>query len=219
MLKFFENTFLFEGIAEKEIERLLASCACETVDYHKDDEIYSPSDYDGKIGFIVTGKCAVCRKKPDSTDVVLNILEKYASFGVLAAFSSEEFPTVVRAMKDSTVAFFTTQEILALISECPKVSINIINFLADRIAFLNKRIATFTCSTVESKLASFILSEHTRLGSLEIPFNCKRVATVINAGRASVYRALETLSDEGAIIYDTKKISIEKLDLIERISK
>ncbi len=219
MTEFFQKTFLFKGVDASVTERLISKCKYELTAYSKGDEIYSPSSFDRKIGFVLEGKCAVCRKRSESDDVILNVLEKYSSFGVLAAFSTEEFPTVIRATKDCRVIFISKQEVLDMISDSPEVAINIIDFLAGRISFLNKRISTFTCTTVENKLASFILSEHARLASLEIPFNCKRVANAINVGRASIYRALESLSGEGAIIYDTKKISIKRLDVLERMSK
>ncbi len=219
MVNFFQKTFLFCDVDVETTKLLLEKCACKTQIFHKGDEIFTPQTHDPKIGFLVSGKCAVCRKKDDSEDVVLNILEKYDSFGVLAAFSSEDFPTVVRAMNECTVVFLSKQEIFDIILLCPAISINIINFLANRISFLNRRISTFTCTSAESKLASYILSEHLRLGTDKIPFNCKRVATIINVGRASIYRALDSLSSEGVILYDTKKINIKNLGLLERMSK
>ena len=218
MKNFLKETFLFHGLSDELLERISKN-GFKTQRYKKGDVIYSPDDYASNIGFLISGKCAILRQKDGSDDVILNTLEKYDSFGVLAAFSSEDFPTSVRAMTDCEILFFSKAEIIELISAHPEVSLNLINFLTDRIAFLNKRIATFTCSSALSKLASFILSEYARCKSLEIPFNCKRVATVINSGRASVYRALDSLSSEGAIIYDTKKIIIKNVEHIERMSK
>jgi CRP-like cAMP-binding protein len=218
MKNFFKETFLFRGVNEKTLDLLLKK-NFETCKYKKGEVIYSPEDYDRKIGFIYNGKCAVLRERHGAENVILNVLQRSESFGVLAAFSTEEFPTSVRAMSDCEILFFTKSEIVNLITKSPEISLNLINFLADRIAFLNKRIATFTCSSASSKLASYILSEYARCGTDEITFNCKRAATVINTGRASVYRALDSLSADGAIVYDTKKITIKNIEMIERMLK
>ena len=218
MKNFFKETFLFQGVSDEAFDLLLSN-NFDRCEYKKGEIIYSPKDYDRKIGFIFSGKCAVLRERHEADDVILNLLQKGDSFGVLAAFSTEEFPTSVRSMSDCEVLYFSKDEIINLIEKSPQISLNLINFLADRIAFLNRRIATFTCSSASNKLASYILSEYARCGSDEIPFNCKRAATVINAGRASVYRALESLSAEGVIIYDTKKIIIKNIEMIERMLK
>ena len=218
MKKFLKETFLFRDLNDELLDKI-SKISRKTRKYKKGDVIYSPDDYANNIGFLMSGKCTILRQKDGSDDVILNTLVKYDSFGVLAAFSSEDFPTSVRAMTDCEILFFSKSEIVELITVYPEISLNLINFLTDRIAFLNKRIATFTCSSALSKLSSFILSEYSRCESLEIPFNCKRAATVINAGRASVYRALDSLSNEGAIIYDTKKIIIKNVEHIERMSK
>lgn len=219
MREYLTKTFLFKDLDDGKIRDLVSDLDFSVEKFKKGDTIYSHNDLERKIGFVISGKASVLRKKDNSDDVILNILDKYDSFGVLAAFSADEFPTCICAMKDCEILFFKKNKVVDLASKCPEISFNIINFLADRIAFLNRRIATFTCSSVESKLANYILIEHSRSASLEIPFNCKRVATVINAGRASVYRALESLTADGAIIYDTKKIIIKNISLIERTSK
>ena len=80
-------------------------------------------------------------------------------------------------------------------------------------------IATFSGSTVEMKLASHLLSRYQKSGTLEFPFNCKHCSEAISAGRASIYRALLVLENEGLIKHENKKIIILDLKGLERISK
>ena len=88
--------------------------------------------------------------------------------------------------------------------------------MSNKIAFLNKKISTFTSDTVEDKLAKFILHEYRRLGTVEIPFNCQRAAISINAGRASLYRAIASLSEAKIVKLENKKIYILDLKGLER---
>jgi hypothetical protein len=94
----------------------------------------------------------------------------------------------------------------------------LIEFLTEKIEFLNKKIATFSSDSVEEKLASYLLMKSEKLGCA-FPFNCKVGAEFINAGRASLYRGISSLSDKKLIKLENKKIYILDLPGLERITK
>ena len=140
--KIASKLFLFCGIDSPTVNELLGQCSPQIRRYLKGEVIYSPSHYRDNIGFVIDGKCEVRRCKNDSSALTLNVLGRYDSFGVLAAFSSEEFPTEVYAAKECEILFISKSDVLLLIELNPQISKNIITFLANRISFLNKRIAT-----------------------------------------------------------------------------
>ena len=216
---FLSDTFLFRGLSAAEIESLISDVSICTEKYKRADIVCSRDSVDERIGFILSGKCEILRQRCDGSSLSLNTLETHSCFGVLSAFSDSEFPTEIRAMRDSEILFISKADIQDLIARCPTVSLNIIGFLADRISFLNKKIATFTCSKAEDKLASFLVSEYAIRKTLSFPFNCQKTASVLNMGRASLYRALQSLCDSGLIDYDTKKITIKNLQELERTTK
>ena len=219
LVKFFSQVFLFKDIPDTEIESLVQDIAPESASYKKSEDIFLPDRFEEKIGFVKTGECRVERVKYDGDTIPLNTLTKYDSFGILTVLSVEEFPTRVKAVRDSEVIFIKKADALKLINSSSTVAMNVIGFLSKKITFLNKKIATFSSDTVEQKLANHIYSRYIKSGSVEIAFNCKRAAETINAGRASVYRALEALSREGVITFESKKIYINDLEGLERISK
>lgn len=218
-IQILSNIFLFRNLAADDIQALIGDSDLDVKSYKKGDVIFSPDIFDKTVGFILKGRCEVRCTRHDGAGTLLNVLGKYDSFGVLAAFSCEDFPTEIYAMSSSDILFFKKEQILDFMEKNHKISLNIIEFLTDRINFLNRRIATFTCTTVEDKLASFLLSQYSRLGTNELTFNCQKTAAAINAGRASVYRALTTLADAGYITYDTKKIYINDPQGLERTLK
>ena len=84
---------------------------------------------------------------------------------------------------------------------------------------LNGKVAAFSGTSCEEKLISSIISTAKSLGKLEFPFNRKRTAESISCGRASLYRAMESLKSRGLIDYDNKKIYIKDLNSLERTKK
>lgn len=217
ILGFFTEVFLFDSVKPETLSNLIDDISPEIKEFSHREIIYSPNDYEKKIGFIVRGECIVEQLKSDGKAVPLNVLRRADSFGIMAVLSDEgEFPTRITAVKDSTVVFITNEKLLLILKKYPAVAMNLIYFLSAKIAFLNKKISTFTSVTVEDKLANFLLQEYRRLDSFEIPFSCQKAAKSINAGRASLYRAITALSESNIIKLENKKIYILNPQGLER---
>lgn len=215
---FFTSIFLFKNMKKEQLQKIIGELKPELRSYSRAALIYSPESYEKQICFIYSGECGVLRKKPDGTDVLLNVLYPGDSFGILAALSDEEeFPTAIVARHSSKVLFLKRDELFHLIKRYPTVAMNVIEFLTQKIGFLNSRIATFSADSVEEKLSRYILSNSN--GKEEIDFNCKKCSEAINSGRASVYRGLELLENAGLIKYENKKIYIIDRKGLERTKK
>lgn len=168
---------------------------------------------------MISGEFEVCRIKHDGGRVKLNTLSRGQSFGISTIFSEEDFPTVIYAIRRAEVVFITRDELLALIDAIPAIALNIIKFQNDRIAFLNKKIETFSAGSVEEKLACHIFSEYKKCGEHELPLNRMKTAEKLGVGRASLYRALDSLVESGIIKLETKKIYIIDPIGLERMTK
>lgn len=216
---FLSDVFLFRGVAEKTVDDILKEITPQIKCYLSKEIIFSPHDCKPVLAFVISGECCVERIRNDGTSIPLNILKAHDSFGIMSLFADgEEYPTSVVAKKKSKLIFFTKQDVDFLIAASSKIAINIINFLADRVAFLNSKIATFSSDTVEEKIANFLIIQEKKLGST-FSLNCKRTAEAINSGRASLYRALTSLEEKNLIKIENKKIIILDLKGLERISK
>ena len=219
MKKFLKDVFLFQGMENSKIEKALEAIDPISVEYSRKEEIYSPTSYEHRLGFIMKGECKVERIKHDGLPVPLNVLKTGNSFGVISVFSDEdEFPTKITATKDTKIVYITKSDTEKLIRSYPEIALNVITFLSKKIIFLNRKVATFSEDTVENKLASFLADEYTKCGA-EFVFNCKRSAEAISVGRASLYRAITSLSDEGIIKLENKKIIILDPKGLERKTK
>ena len=213
-----KDFFVFLGLSEIELENLLSEHPPSVEAFSRGNLVFSKNVEKKKIGFILDGKCEVRVCRADSADVVVNVLKSGDSFGVLAAFSENKFPTEIVAVKASSVAFFDKEDIISFINSNGKIAMNVIRFMANRIEFLNEKIATFSGASVEQKLSSYILSEAKQKGE-SFDFNRKKTAEAISAGRASVYRVLDSFVESRYINYDSKKIYIIDREGLERISK
>lgn len=219
-LDFFKNTFLFADIDLLSAKRICEILSAEVKCFSRSDIIYSPESYSPSIGFILEGECSVCRVRSNGASVSLNTLKQYDSFGITAVFSCKDtFPTQISAKKATKVVFLAQNNLLSAINEFPLLAINIIKFLTGRVEFLNNKIATLTSCGCDEKLASLLFSEYTKRGTEAFELNCKAAAESLGIGRASLYRGIKTLTDEGYIDYVDKKIYIKDPKGLKGISK
>lgn len=218
-IKFLSNVFLFRGVEDDALECMLKTVTPETKKYASKEVVISPRDYERRLAFVVSGECTVERVKNNGTSIPMNTLKAFDSFGIISLFSTdEEYPTSVVAKRGSELIFFSKSDVDTLIKNSHSVAMNVINFLADRISFLNLKIATFSSDTVEEKLVNFLINSEKKYGST-FDFNCKKTAEAINSGRASLYRALSSLEEKGIIKLENKIIIINDLHGLERILK
>lgn len=213
------ESFLFSGIEKDELVRLITAYTPAIKTYKRGELVYSSADPDAKVGFVFSGRCEIRLDRHDGAKALLNSLSVSDSFGVLSVYSEEEFPTKIYAAVNSSVIFFSAEQIKEFVNSNSQISANLVRFLAERISFLNKKIATLSQGRVEDKLAAQLLLEWRKCGSPEFDFNCSKTGERIGAGRASVYRALSSLESDGLIKFDNKKIHILDPQGLERMTK
>lgn len=220
ILPFISKLFLFKGLSDEGLKDLYPTLNFEIYEFEANENIYTPTGFSKKIGFIISGECLVEKIKADNGTVPLNKLIAGDSFGIITVFSeAERFPTLVKAKKKTKVMFFDGSEIISLCERYSEISLAVIRFLSNRIEFLNKKIATFSADSVEEKFAFFLLEEAKRYASETFALNLSKTAKVLNAGRASVYRAIEALEKLSLIKFENKKIYISDLKGLERITQ
>lgn len=217
MTEILSKSFLFKGLDTKTLSGIIEANQPKINSYKRNDLIYPNQNPEEAVGFIMQGNCEIRKPRTDSGKTVINILSPGDSFGILSVFSDDDFPTEVYATVNSTVLFFSKEQIVDFANNYSQISTNIITFLAERVNFLNRKIATFSAKSVESKLASFILDECEKQSSDTIIFNAKKTSEEIGAGRASVYRALSSLQDSGLIVFTNKQIQVTNKNDLERI--
>lgn len=217
MIEFLSHTFLFEGLSFDDIRRLVLEYPFYELTFDKGDVICSSHCGNDRIGFVRSGGCTVSREHSDGSLTPLNTLCENSSFGILSAFTPEDdYPTTVISGRQTSIVFIGRDNLVALMKKEPSISFNVARFLADRVVFLNNKIKTFSSGSVMEKLSCYLASECDNRASTSFFLNVKKTAEILNTGRASLYRSLDSLADEGIISFDNKKITINDLDGLRR---
>ena len=220
MIDFLKKIFLFQEMDISEISYLLNKYTFYEEKYSKGDIICSEKTNTNRIGFIKSGECDVKRTHSDGSMTLLNTIKSPSSFGILSAFNkSEKFPTTVVCRKNSVIVYINNVDFIELMKSHPLISFNVAVFLADRVTFLNRKVKDFSGNTVIEKLSSYLVAESKSKNTLTLDLNIKKTSETLNTGRASLYRAIQTLVSENLIVFENKKICINDLEGLERMSQ
>lgn len=202
-----DNFFLFQGLNEIEIHRLLSYDGIDNKHFSS-GEIMQNNRTVSKIGIIIEGK-AVIRSGNDG--VIIRKLSKNDIFGVACLFDTPTHLTSVIAVTDCTVITLSKSFVEACIKENSRVSLNYIEFLSKRVSFLNKKINAYTAKSAENKLYTYLLQLPRTENEIILPVDMSTVAKMIGIGRATLYRAFDKLEQSGAIIKKDKKIFLNEV--------
>ena len=141
-------------------------------------------------------------------------------FGAATLFSSLKHNTKVYAETKTNVIFLEKEAICTLIENSSTVALNYINFLSEKISFLNRKVAAFTASSAEIKLAMYLYGNMDENSCVVPETSMSSLADQLGFGRASLYRAIDSLSYSGVISYNGKQFKISDIDaLLKLINK
>ena len=186
---------MFDGLtdAEKEIvfsnldnpETILKGC-----------ELYR----NGALGILLDGNATVKRVNNIGDSITIRSITNNELFGAASVFGDwEDGMSSVVATTTCKVIYITEDIFCKLINLHPKISLNYIAFLSDRIRFLNKKIDAFTAKTTEEKLYEYLLSQSDSEGFVNFDFGMAELARRLKVGRTSIYRDVSNLESKGLI--------------------
>lgn len=202
-----EKVFLFRGLAPEEIEALLVRKGVGQARYAQGEVILSRDMGEARLGILLAGRAAVT-KETGGGALHMGELIPPALFGMAALFAGEQnntYPTCVRA-KEPCVAFCIEEATLrALMREDGRLMDNYLHYLTGRIHFLNARIEGLTHPAAKSRVLLYLMQNAVDGGVTQ---SLTTLARALNISRATLYRTLDALEQEGAIRREGKHIEL-----------
>lgn len=208
-LAFLQQTSIFYAVPLSTIKKITASPDCEVRSYKKGQLVYSKTNFSRSLGIILSGNLRVTKGNAGGHSMIMSTLGPQSMFGAAALFNDEpEYATDINALCDSEIVFFAQRLVRRMMRFEPQIAENYIKYLSERILFLNKKIYLLGSGTAEQRLACFLL-DNLPAGQLsELPMPLNKLPLALNVSRASLYRAFDALTNEGAIVKDGKSVCI-----------
>ena len=196
---------IFAGIDRAHAITILDRHGCGAIDFEEDDTILSENDPSHKAGIILAGE-AVATTADDSKNALLRFFGTGDLFGIANLFTNECYVSSIRAKKRCRVFFFTEEAIRELLENDHTFLYNYLAFLSGRICYLNRKIRYLTAGSAERRLALYLSSFQT--DSIELDASLSSLSELLDIGRASLYRAFDTLIADGYIEKNGRSIRL-----------
>ena len=204
---------LFSSLTDAEVSSLIASGSVQS--FNSGDIISS----DRAITVVLRGTVAATKHNGEK-NLLMRTFGTGSITGVSSLFCKEgDTLSVLTALSPTTALIIDQTQITELIHSNGAFATDYIGFLTSRIRFLNSRIKAYTASGAEAKLAFHLLiSDEAEKGEVELHVSYSRLADMLDIGRASLYRALDSLAAKGVAVREKRTIKILDRSALQRIS-
>lgn len=183
----------------------------EIVSVKKGETLMAENSFVRCLILIINGKAAVYKTGLDGKRTLINSFSSGDVFGMATLFYEQaEYPSEIIAEANLRLAVLKKSAVEKAILENPDFAKAYITLLSEKIHFLNKKLSAFSEGEACEKLMRWILSTAGEKSEFIIPCSLSRLSVMLNIGRASVYRAFDSLEEQGRIKKDGKKIVILK---------
>ena len=208
------------NLSKKEVEKVFRSpiffgvdsaCAleiferngCCAVDFEDGDIILSQTESSRKAGIFLVGEASATTANA-SKNALLRFFKSGDFFGIANLFTNEIYVSSIRAKKRCRVFFFSEEVIRELLEADKTFLYNYLGFLSSRICYLNRKIRYLTAGSAERRLALYLSSFEKE--TVELGASLSSLSELLDIGRASLYRAFDTLTADGYIKKDGRTI-------------
>lgn len=176
------------------------------------------AEKDGYITVILSGSVAVT-KSAGGKEVLMRMLGGGSVSGVVSVYDGGDSLSELTARTSVSAVFIDAERVRRLIRADAEFAESFIRFLSSRIRFLNIRIKAYTCGSAEARLAFHILQcDEDGRGKVNCGVSFTRLSGMLDIGRASLYRALDSLTERGVIEREGRDILIKDRQMLAEIA-
>jgi CRP-like cAMP-binding protein len=162
--------------------------------------------YDDMLGVVLSGKLQILSADKQNP-VVLHAVNAGHVFGAASLFLERATPVSRLLAQSKCQLFYLSRDaVRTLLHKDHRFMDAYLQFLAERVQFLNAKIRSFTAGSTERRLALW-LAEHAQDGTVRA-LSLSTLAESLDIGRASLYRALDKMEDSGLIARNGRKITV-----------
>lgn len=173
--------------------------------------VYGPKRFRRCLGLVLQGRVQVRRES-----LLMSTLSPGDVFGAAALFTgSGDYPITLTALTRCEALLIPEDSVRRLLRECGPFAEDYAAYLSGRIRFLSQRLEAVSNPSAQGKLARYLLTAGGDSLTLPAAALCRR----LGVGRATLYRAFETLESAGAIAREGKTIRILRREALEEVLK
>lgn len=202
-----QKTFLFTGIPPEQTAALLNTDGVIVAHYESGERIRSRDDAESYLGILLYGEAAVEKRSGDSR-MLMSVLSAGDLFGAAGMFGATgDYVADIVAAKSAWVLHIPEAALIRMLRADFRIVENYLRYLTARIRFLSGRIDGLAQPNVADRVYAY-LADNAANGVFSPDYPLTALADALCVSRATLYRALDALSEQGKIRRDRKTIAL-----------
>jgi cAMP-binding proteins - catabolite gene activator and regulatory subunit of cAMP-dependent protein kinases len=206
-----ELVTIFQNLSETDLETV----ATLVTDHHykSGEYLFTAGDAADSLLILAHGQAKVFQMAANGKEQMLRILQTGDFDGEAALFANSDHNSFAQALMDTDVCQISRQDFQKLMQETPELAVNMVNALGRRVAQLEQQTTEVTTSSVESRLANYLLETSAGLDEtvFTLPLKKKDIATYLGTTPETISRKLTSLAKQGMI----QKISNNEFKILD----
>jgi len=204
---------LFEGLETNDLQRIVQLAGQR----HLEAEQYlffegDPAEY---IYVLQEGRIKLTQTTADGQQVIMHYITPGEAFGVVAVLSHAPYPVTAQAAVESYLLYWDRLSMNRLMEQCPRIAINAIQILAERIREFQDRIRELSTERVERRIARALLRLARQSGKkvsegvlIDLPLTRQDLAEMSGTTLYTVSRTLSQWESQGLVYASREKVII-----------
>lgn len=201
---------LFAALRQSDCENWIKAGRAKIAAFEKGEAVMTEENFARCLIVILKGSAAVYKTGGDGRRRAINLLRRGDVFGMATLFYEQDFPSEIVAEEPCRMAIFPKELVEEAFAASPEFAKAYVTLLSQKIHFLNSRIGTFAEGETTERLLRWLAAVSGGKTEFCLPCSMSRAAEAIGVGRASLYRAMDALGDEGVLTRSGKSIVIHK---------
>jgi len=221
IVKVLSQSYLFAGMTQQDIEKVLTCSGALMKKFGKSDIIFDQLDKPEYLFVLISGSVAVCKDSISGKRVIVTVIDSPGDiFGEIYLFlpkNEYDFYTLVTQMAEILIiprAFFTK----TCSNACnyhSKLIDNMLGILSQKAYYLSQKLQILSSGSLRQKIARYLLDNCDNQGLIKMTMNREVFADYLIVARPSLSRELIKMQDEGLVQTRGKNIKIVDVDALE----
>ncbi|WP_459924281.1 Crp/Fnr family transcriptional regulator [Desulfatiferula olefinivorans] len=203
--------WIFQNLDSEEVEALSHEAIRKKS--NKGESLFLQGDSADEMFLIKGGRIKLSKVHEDGTELTLDI-RKAGDFVGENMFSDEgEYPVSAYCLEDTLTCGFSRKQFEELILKHPKIGLQVIKNLSERVNWLTSRVGSLAVTNIEDRLFRVlknVAEEHGTISSkgtiIQFPLTHEDLSFLTGAHRVSITRAMKALKETGKIIHEGKRL-------------
>lgn len=212
---------LFSRLDHEALERLASDVRTRSVG--SGEVIFREGDPCEGFYVVASGSVRVYKLAPDGRERTLHTIRPPHAFAEAALFGSGFYPAFADALEDGRLLFVPRRPFMRLLQEEPDSALRVFESLTMWLHRLVDQLETETFLNARAKLASYVIREAERQGSVSSPAQIqllqpkKAVAAQLGMAPETFSRAQADLEARGLIGVQGKRITVPNLASLQEV--